>query len=63
MNPRSDLIKEYLSLYYERVNRVSFSKNYNRMQDLWIEFTPQERQIVNKHLTTNMVLPFTDNLK
>jgi len=63
MNPRNELIDEYVNMYYERTKRTSFTKNYNRMIDMWIEFTPEERTIINKRLSSDMMLPFTDKLK
>lgn len=63
MKPRNELIREYVQMYYERTNRTSFAKNYNRMIDMWIDFTPEERTIINKRLSSDMMLPFTDNLK
>lgn len=52
MKPRSELIKEYLKLYYDR---CSYNKNNSRMSDIWIGLTLKERQIINKHITTDML--------
>lgn len=50
MTIRENLITEYFNIYNIRNRKESFTKNYNRMSELWLEFTDDERELVNRRL-------------
>jgi len=44
---REEMVNEYIRLYYEKKTRLSYAKNYAMMLELWIQFTPEERELVD----------------
>ena len=50
MSIREDLITEYFNIYNIRNNKESFTKNYHRMSELWLDFSDEERALINRRL-------------
>ena len=50
MTIREDLITEYFNIYNIRNQKESFTKNYQRMSELWLDFSDEERALVNRRL-------------
>lgn len=50
MTIREDLITEYFNIYNVRNNKTSFTKNYTRMSELWLDFNDEERALINRRL-------------
>ena len=47
---RENLITEYFNIYNVRNNKTSFTKNYHRMSELWLDFSDEERALINRRL-------------
>mgnify|MGYP000344950635 CR=1 FL=1 len=49
MQMRLDLIEEYFHLYRVRnaQSNLKFRQNYERMSEMWLQFTDHEREAIN----------------
>lgn len=50
MTIRENLITEYFNIYNIRNQKESFTKNYHRMSELWLNFSDEERELINRRL-------------
>lgn len=52
---RTELINEYFYIYEVRNNLERFKSNYNRMSELWLSFSDEERNEVNRRLAIRVI--------
>lgn len=56
MRKQTEREKEYIKLFNQKFKSTSFRKDYERMSNLWVEMTEEERKGVNKYFITNNMI-------
>lgn len=52
---RKELLDEYMNLYNCRRDTVKFQQTYTRLSELWMDFTDEERRVINRRFMINLM--------